>query len=341
MPLISIVVPVYNAERYLPQCIESLQSQTLTDIEIILVNDGSTDGSLKICNEYGKRDHRIVILSKENEGLAKARRDGIQNASSEYISFLDSDDYYEPMFCETMYIHMVRSNADLVECDYYKTSDDCRMKHELYDANLDLIKALFRDRIVRKTIVNGAEAVVVWNKLYRKCIIERAILEYGSSPLEDYVFNAQYYTMVERYAYIHQCLTNYRQVPTSLSRKCNLRAYEILKKAETIKEGCLEKMGLVTDDDGIEDAVWFVNYTMNYLRQYLLADVLHSNSFIEEILSDEMLRQKCSRLARSNRFAGWIANGHIGIAKQQLKKQARMEKARIFLARIKRMMLPR
>lgn len=337
MPLISIIVPVYNVEKYLPQCIDSLLSQTLKDIEIILVNDGSTDSSLKICDQYAEKDQRITIISKKNEGLAKARRDGLEKANAEYISFLDSDDYYEPTFCEAMYTHMVRLNADLVECDYYKTSDSWQKEHQLYDADMDLTKELFHNRIVRKTIVNGTEAVVVWNKLYRKCIIECAILEYGNSPLEDYIFNIQYYTMVERYGYIHQCLTNYRQVPMSLSRKCNLQAYEILKRAEIIKEGCLEKMGLVTDADKIEGAVWFVNYTMNFLNQYLLANIPHSDAFIRKILMDEMLCRKCVRIAQDNQFAWLITNDRIGRAIRQLRNNARLEKAKILLSRIKHM----
>lgn len=339
MPLISIIVPVYNVEKYLPQCIDSLLSQTLKDIEIILVNDGSTDSSLKICNQYAEKDQRITIISKKNEGLGKARRDGIENAHADYISFLDSDDYYESTFCERMLNRMVESDADIVECDYYKVINDVRTEHRLYSDDIGLSQKAFYDGIVRKNVVNGTEAVVVWNKLYRKSNIECAIIDYGSSQLEDYVFNAQYYTMVERYEYIHQCLTNYRQVPMSLSRKCNLQTYEILKKAETIKEGCLEKMGLVTDADRIEDAVWFVNYTINFLRQYLLANITHSDAFMRQILMDEKLCQKCVLIAQDNQFARHITNGKIGRAIRQVKKKARLEKAKILLSRIKHMVL--
>lgn len=339
MPLISIIVPVYNVERYLSQCIDSLLSQTLVDIEIILINDGSTDFSLKICDQYAEKDQRIIIISKKNEGPAKARRVGLEKANAEYISFLDSDDFYEPMFCEIMYTHMVRSNADLVECDYYKVSDSCRMKHELYDSEMDLTKELFHNKIVRNTIVNGTEAVVVWNKLYRKCIIERTIHEYGGRTLEDYVFNTQYYSMVEHYQYIHQCLTNYRQVPMSLSRKCNLQTYETLKKAEVIKDDCLGKMGLITEADKRDDAVWFMNYTINFLCQYLLEDIVHSDAFMSKILTDEMLYQKCVHIAQENQFARLIINGGVARALRQMKNKARLEKAKILLSRIKRMVL--
>lgn len=145
--------------------------------------------------------------------------------------------------------------------------------------------------------------------------------------------------MVKRYEYIHQCLTNYRQVPMSLSRKCNLQAYEILKRAETIKEGCLEKMGLVTDADRIEDAVWFVNYTINFLHQYLLANITHSDTFIRQILMDEMLCQKCVQIAQDNQFARLIVNDRIGKAIRQLKNKAKQEKIKMLLSRLKRTFL--
>lgn len=339
MPKISIIVPVYNAEKYLPKCIDSLCNQTLKDIEIILVNDGSTDSSLEICEKYAKIDHRIAVLSKDNEGVAKARRDGIMKASAEYISFIDSDDYYEPDFCEKMFSRIRKTDADLVECDYYSVSGNARKEHRIYSSDMGLDTEKFYEIVVRKTIVNGYEAVVLWNKLYRKELITKAVKEFGDNQLEDYLFNTQYYTMAKRYEYIHQCLTNYRQVPMSLSRKCNLQAYEILKRAETIKEGCLEKMGLVTDADKKDDSQWFVHYTVNYLHQYLMADIPHTDVFLTQVLTDCTLFQKSCLIVQENTYAKWIADGNISKAISVLKNRAKREKMKIQFARIKRSIL--
>lgn len=337
MPKISIVVPVYNSEQYLKQCIESLIGQTISDIEIILVNDGSTDSSLEICEEYAQNDRRIVVISKENEGVAKARRDGIIKAGADYISFLDSDDYYEPEFCERMLSCMIQSGADLVECGYYKVLGDSRSKHCIYSSNLDLSEEAFHNTVVRTSIVNGTEAVVVWNKLYRKTIIQETVRDYGYNQLEDYIFNAQYYTMVKRYCYIHQCLTNYRQLPLSLSRKCNLKAYEILQKAEAIKEICLEKMGLVSENDKKTDAIWFVNYTNRFFQQYLLADVPHSDEFINQILHNETLLDKCRQISQTDTFARLITERNFKGAMRRIKRCAMMQKLRISMSKIKRL----
>ena len=100
-------------------------------------------------------------------------------------------------------------------------------------------------------------------------------------------------------------------------------------------------MGLLTDDDKIEDAVWFVNYTINFLRQYLLANIAHSDAFMRQILMDEMLCQKCAPIAQDNQFAWLIANGRIGKAIRQVKNKARLEKAKILLSSMKHKVLPK
>ena len=95
MAKVSIIIPVYNVESYLRRCLDSVVNQTLKDIEIILVNDGSTDGSLAICEEYAKNDDRIKIITRKNGGLSAARNTGLDNATSEYIGFIDSDDWVD------------------------------------------------------------------------------------------------------------------------------------------------------------------------------------------------------------------------------------------------------
>lgn len=334
MPQISIIVPVYNAENFLPQCIESLLSQSFKEFEIILVNDGSTDTSLDICNNYAKLDTRIIILSKENEGLAQARRSGIMKASADYITFIDSDDFYEPDYCEKMYYYIKKSDADLVECDYFILSEDTKREHRIYSSDMELGVDKFHEKVVRKTIVNGSEACVVWNKMYRKGYILSAVKDFGDSPLEDYVFNAQYYTMTKRYVYIHQCLTNYRQVPMSLSRKCNLQTFEILKRSESIKVDCLEKMGLVLHSDQSESAEWFVNYTKSFLMQFLLTNNANSDDFLFQVLMDDLLRQECAQITQDNEFACLITSGQIKKATSLLKKNAWLTKGKIKIVRI-------
>ena len=121
-PKISVIVPVYNTEKYLERCVKSLINQTLKDIEIILVDDGSPDGSGALCDEYARKDARVKAIHKENAGQGLARNDGIKAAASKYICFLDSDDYYELNACEVLVNTMEGTDADI--CSYGYRLDD-------------------------------------------------------------------------------------------------------------------------------------------------------------------------------------------------------------------------
>ena len=112
-PMISVIVPVYNAEKYLKECIRSILNQTIQNLELILVNDGSTDGSGYICDEYINKDNRIKVIHKENGGVSSARNMGISEATGEYFTFVDSDDYLEPNALEILYNDIIIYNADI------------------------------------------------------------------------------------------------------------------------------------------------------------------------------------------------------------------------------------
>lgn len=113
MAKVSIIIPVYNTENYLKKCLDSVVNQTLEDIEIICINDGSTDRSLGILNDYAQKYSKIIVINQENKGVSEARNEGIEKASGEYIMFLDSDDYFQPQACETAYNSVNSSDYDL------------------------------------------------------------------------------------------------------------------------------------------------------------------------------------------------------------------------------------
>ena len=117
MPKVSVIIPVYNVEKYLSECLDSVVNQTLKDIEIICVNDGSPDGSAAILEEYAQKDNRIKVITQENRGLSEARNSGLKIASGEYIAFLDSDDYIDLKFFEQLYKRGIESNSDVVVCE--------------------------------------------------------------------------------------------------------------------------------------------------------------------------------------------------------------------------------
>jgi glycosyltransferase involved in cell wall biosynthesis len=123
MPAISVIIPVYNVEKYLRECLDSVIHQTLTDLEIICVNDGSTDGSLAILEEYAKKDSRITIINQENQGLSAARNRALKIAKGEYVQFLDSDDYLSKDACEILYHHANEKSLDMLLFGGYNFND--------------------------------------------------------------------------------------------------------------------------------------------------------------------------------------------------------------------------
>ena len=126
-PLVTVVIPVYKAEKYLEKCVESVRGQTMTDIEIILVDDGSPDNCPAMCDEYAVKDERIKVIHKENGGLSDARNAGIEAATAQYITFVDSDDCVEAELCEVLYGLIVKENADVSCGRNYYVYDGCNI----------------------------------------------------------------------------------------------------------------------------------------------------------------------------------------------------------------------
>ena len=167
--LISIVVPVYNVEKYLQRCIDSILAQTFPDFELILVDDGSTDNSGKICDEYAKKDQRIVVVHQENRGQSLSRNLGISLAKGDYITFIDSDDFILPHFLEYLYKECTNAGADMSICGFsrYLDKDDISSVIERMDYKSESYeKTKMEEYLVSSKITN-----TVWGKLYKKSIV--------------------------------------------------------------------------------------------------------------------------------------------------------------------------
>ncbi len=160
--IVSIIVPIYNVEQYLPQCIESIINQTYQNIEIILVDDGSPDNCGIICDDYAKKDKRIIVYHIKHTGLSGARNYGIERANGEYLGFVDSDDWIEPDMYEVLLNTAKDYRADIVNCGFYRELTDQAIVDygvfKKYDNSITSAKAVVHDEI----------SIVVWNKLFHK-----------------------------------------------------------------------------------------------------------------------------------------------------------------------------
>ncbi len=170
---ISIVVPVYNVEKYLKRCLDSLVNQTLKDIEIICVNDGSKDNSLNILEEYAKKDNRIVILNQKNAGLSAARNTGMEIAKGEYIGFVDSDDWVDLDFFEKLYIAAKNNDCDIAVADFIR-EHPTKKKKRLNITKEEIFEKPEDKYLACKTYREGC----VWNKIYRTEFLKRIDLKF-------------------------------------------------------------------------------------------------------------------------------------------------------------------
>mgnify|MGYP004453649011 CR=1 FL=1 len=198
MPKISIIVPIYNVEKYLPRCIDSILAQTFTDFELILVDDGSPDNCGKICDEYAKKDNRIKVIHKENGGVSSARNIGLDVAKGEYISFVDSDDVIHPKFYEIM-LGNIR-DADMIYCDFIMFDNECKFD-DISDLNYEVRE--------NKDIYNGSPFSVVCDKLIKNNVVGELRFRTDLKNAEDTLFAFELLASCNKVIYLKVKLYGY------------------------------------------------------------------------------------------------------------------------------------
>lgn len=215
-PAVSIIVPVYNVAAYLPRCLDSLLSQTLADIEIIVVDDGSTDNSAEIVARYAQDDPRIIAIRQDNEGLSGARNTGLRIASGQYIGFVDSDDWAHPDMCRILRDRIRETDADLCACDFSMAYDDRTVPGILRcpETTIDIAEYGIDTYWLDKTF-----STAVWNKLYKRSIVDAHGIRFESKKeifSEDVLFNLYYLLHTRTVASVSNTLYFYYQRSDSL-----------------------------------------------------------------------------------------------------------------------------
>ncbi|MDY3060767.1 glycosyltransferase [Fusobacterium sp.] len=266
--LISVIVPVYNIEKYLPRCIDSILDQTYKNWEAIFINDGSTDNSLKILEEYKKRDERIKIIDKKNAGSGAARNDGIETSKGKYIAFLDSDDWYEEDFLEKLYNNLIENSSDVSMCNPKMTYDNI-------NKNKKINTYFFNEIELNKTpekILGILAMPVVWNKLYKKDIIVKNRIKFPNySFCEDVEFLYKTFLYANKVSKIEDDLYNYYQREDSETKKIKEESieqvYKVIKNIENyVKENFIEKLEI------------FYQYKIQFLYSISQILLLRTNS---------------------------------------------------------------
>ena len=222
MPKVSLIIPVYNVENYIEKCLDSVINQTLKDMEIIIVNDGSKDSSKQKIEKYLKKYPTIKYLEKENGGLSDARNYGMPYATGEYVAFLDSDDYVEKTIYEEMYNLGKKENADMVECDFVWEYPNKKREDigEIYNTKKEMIEK---------------GHVVAWNKLIKREILEKTNIKFPVGlRYEDMEFFYKLVPYINKVSFVKKCMVHYVQREDSIANTQNSRTKEVFKILDNV-----------------------------------------------------------------------------------------------------------
>ncbi len=209
---ISVIVPIYNAEKTLGHCIESILAQSYENLEVVLVNDGSTDGSLAVCKKFANLDNRIVVVDKKKTGVSAARNSGLKLAAGEFVQFVDADDTLKSNMTENLVASMLESNSDVVICGYDRI---CCKRIETKSPETFFTDSILRFKSTFMDLYKSAFFNAPWNKLYRRNKIKTLFNE-NLSMGEDLLFNLSYFSGCEKISVVSDSLYNYT-VPSSNS----------------------------------------------------------------------------------------------------------------------------
>jgi len=286
MPKVSVIVPVYNVESYIEKCLKSLVKQTVEDIEIIIVNDGSTDSSVDIINNYrNKYPKKIIYLEKENGGLSDARNYGIPYAKGEYISFLDADDYVEENMYQKMYELAKKEISDMVECNFYwqypnKLKEDIGVR---YNGKHEMLQNI---------------RVVAWNKLIKREVIVNNNLQFPKGyRYEDVEFTYKLLPYINRVSFLKEPMVYYIQRDNSISNSQNERTKEIFDVLQHVIDYYKEKNIYEKYKDELEYI---------YTRYLLCSSLLRMVKIKNKDIREECINKTWKNL--NTKFPNWKKN---------------------------------
>lgn len=204
--LVSVIVPVYNVENYLRECLDSIVAQTYRNIEVILIDDGSKDSSGEICDEYADKDNRIKVIHKENGGVSAARDTGLDVAKGEWISYVDSDDYIEDTMLETLICLAKENDVELAMCSF-KDISECENVTQEND-----IRIFSKDELIYNYVVRNTDYCItegIWDRIYKRVLVDG--LRFKNDRInEDILYTMEVFTRAHKALYTSEKLYNYR-----------------------------------------------------------------------------------------------------------------------------------
>ena len=276
MAEVSIIVPVYQVEKYIRQCVDSILAQTFTDFELILVDDGAKDNSGKICDEYVGIDERVRVIHKENGGLSDARNKGMNQATGNYFMFVDSDDYIAPTMVECLYKNILHEYADIAVCNFLYFFESDRKKDFSTNIESEVLSGteIFYNR---KNERNYGFWTIACNKLYKRATFGNIRFRFGKYHEDEFWAN-DIYQMDIKVVTIPECLYYYRQRDNSIMGK------KSIERNLDIIEALQERIDIYLKEQKYSDQAYKVLiYSLEYLEESkrMITNKDEENNFIQ------------------------------------------------------------
>lgn len=313
-PKVSIIVPVYNSERYIKQCVNSILNQDYPSFELLLINDGSTDSSLQICEQFCQEDSRIKLFSQKNQGVSASRNKGIEECSGEYILFVDSDDFIEPN-CLSQLLNEPVTDLTYMSSNVLYETQDITSYHlcnkYLTDKN-EIEKEILHLKINPQNYVYFG---YTWNKLFKANIIKEHNIRFikGLSFYEDDAFTLEYFKYVQTLKTISSCLYNYRVTPNGLTATANS-----CEEFEMLIDSNVKNITFISNNE-------LYNYELNRLFGFLLQAIRQAQKQKRKDMQRHLIKKAHSF------YLEFIRPRHIRIRRAYRKQNFWLFKLNIYL----------
>lgn len=239
---ISLIIPVYNVEKYLRRTLESVEHQTFSNFEVVIVNDGSTDGSLQIIHEFVNRNKNFILVDQENRGVGAARNSGIKHCSGMYVAFLDADDFLEPNYLEKLYSVAIKTGSEIVCCNFNFYFENTGLK---ISCPINSIPGVYSgERALKKITSCIGTFAFLWNKLFKRSLFINHRIEFHNMYFEDSATSPQLFFYANTVTFIPDVLYNYVMRESSILHTMNAKKINDFMKSFGMIREFYEKKGI-------------------------------------------------------------------------------------------------
>lgn len=270
--LVSVIIPVYNVEKYICECIESVINQTYKNLQIIIINDGSTDNSKNLCNKYANKDNRIIIVNKKNGGAASAKNIGIDIAEGDYIAFLDGDDYLNLDAIEYMVNLIENYNSDIAHCDFYEVYKNKNREEDVIKAE---VKVLETEEMLRKLLTDWKTGLFT-NKMFKKEVIK------GIHFIEGRCIDDDFFT--------YKCIMKSKSIVVSnkITYNYRMRLSSVMQSSDYKKQILIDRINLQTERyENIISSFPYLDKDFFYAMLDMFI-ILSRDYFIDEVIINDL-----------------------------------------------------